>query len=688
MEYQYDIFLSYRHRPLDSIITQKTFHMVESYRLPKSLRNQGHDIRRAFRDTEELSVSRILTDTIDKALHSTNCLLLVCSTDTPSSEWVDREVAMFIELGRAQKIYPLLISGDPETSFPPSLKKIPDIMDRVMDVRCEGNDVKKIAAKEETALLKILADATGVGYRELQREHGLRKLRRFIAKAVVSSIVFFTVGAVSLGLMHRAQTYRDQAQAAEKSSMRILQELTYGLPDRLTGVPGAYSKISGILQDNAGQINRILLLSTDKTSAEYEVAANYEKVATAMTVLGSYKEAADYQQQAIVLYETLCNADQNFGPLASARNNLGKVLSSAGQYTAAAEEFDRAIALQEPLGDPVTLATMYGNACANASEQGSKEKAEDYFSRCMALLREEPETYQTILIRANASVSSAMLHYRVGRYADAEEKLKTAIQDYDTLCQQLDSTSNWNGLLQSISNLALVLTDEGQYESAEEYYLWAIDVSEKQLFDEENTESVSSLATLYNNCGICYNMQGQFSKAAVFYGKAAQLREKIYRASGTAPDAADFAACSMNVGDNAMKSGQFDTAWQAFETGLAVYQTVEDSLSSYQKADYLAWDAYYRMVHDRAYDDALNRAISACQVQPDSVMANMILGYTCLYAGYYEDCDRLLTMIASLGGGQADMIRNDIIAQQAAGLSSDHIAEVLSLLDGDWSNES
>ena len=158
MPFVYDAFFSYRHRPLDNEITQKTFNALESYRLPKALREKGFaDIRRAFRDTEELPVSRILTDTIDKALRSTNCLIVVCSTDTPESEWIDREVQTFIELGRAEHIYPLLITGDPERSFPPSLKLVPDVMDRVMDIRSPGNDVKKMMAREETELLRVIA---------------------------------------------------------------------------------------------------------------------------------------------------------------------------------------------------------------------------------------------------------------------------------------------------------------------------------------------------------------------------------------------------------------------------------------------------------------------------------------------------------------------------------------------------
>ena len=223
-QFDYDIFLSYRHKNLDSIITQKTFHHVESYRLPASLRRKGfRDIRRAFRDTEELPVSRILTDTIDKALCSTNCLLLVCSTDTPSSEWVDREVATFIELGRAEHIYPLLISGDPETSFPPSLKRVPDIMDRVMDARVPGNAPKKIMAKAKPELLKIIAGVTGCPLRELQREHGLRRARRFLAKALAAAAAFALAGTVSLWLMQQARKWSDRYRVLKKKGLNDSQ---------------------------------------------------------------------------------------------------------------------------------------------------------------------------------------------------------------------------------------------------------------------------------------------------------------------------------------------------------------------------------------------------------------------------------------------------------------------------------
>ena len=681
--FDYDIFLSYRHKNLDSIITQKTFQFVESFRLPKALKRKGYrDVHRAFRDTEELPVSRILTDTIDKALRSTKCLLLVCSTDTPSSEWVDREVSTFIELGRAEYIYPLLITGDPETSFPPSLKKVPDIMDRVMDIRTPGNPVRKMLAKEDPALLKILAAVAGCPLRELEREQGLRKARRVAAKALTAAAVFAAAGAVSLGLMRQAQNDRDRAQAAERSSMQVLQELTYDLPDKLTAVPGAYSKISGILEDNARQIQEILLLSTDKTAAEYEVAANYEKLATAMRVLGDYDTAANYQQQAIELYQTLCQADGDMTPLASAQNNYGRVLNAAGQYQQAAQAFQQAIALQRQSEENTeTLAAMLSNAGANAIALGQDAEAADFFRECETLLEEADDSaYNVLSIQAGNAYNYGVLLYRQGAYPQAQQRLSVAADAYAGLCERVDSPQNRNLWARAISGLALCLSDAGRYDEAEQQYRKAIAVSEELAVDAENTDSVATLASLYNNCGICMNVQGNFADADPYYSKAAELYGKIYNRTGTPEDGAQYATALLNTGENAFKAGIYDHSRKKFEEGLKAYEKMLSELGDYYTAQYYAWASYYTLIFSRDYKSAVDYGVAAVQLQPNNVAANLNLGYACLYAGYYEDCDKLLTAVAGLGGGMADAIRLDLDAQTRSGLHSDHLDALLALI--------
>ena len=76
----------------------------------------------------------------------------------------------------------------------------------------------------------------------------------------------------------------------------------------------------------------------------------------------------------------------------------------------------------------------------------------------------------------------------------------------------------------------------------------------------------------------------------------------------------------------------------------------------------------------------MDYGVAAVRLQPGNVLANLNLGYACLYAGYYDDCDQLLTWVAGLGEGQADVIRLDLDAQARAGLHSDHTDALLALL--------
>lgn len=681
--FDYDVFLSYRHKSLDSVITQKTFHFLESYRLPASLRRKGYrDIHRAFRDTEELPVSRILTDTIDNALRSTNCLLLICSTDTPSSEWVDREVATFIELGRAEKIYPLLISGSPEVSFPPSLKRVPDIMDRVMDIRTPGNPVRKMIAKEDPELLKIIAGITGCPFRELQREHGMRKARRFLLKACTAVAVFGVAVAVSLGLMNMAQNYRDQARAAERSSMQVLEELTYGLPNKLTNVPGAYSKISGILKENAQQINEILALSTDKTGAQYDIAANYEKLATAMSVLGSYDEAAVYQQEAIALYTQLSEEEGDLATLASAKNNYGKVLNQAGSYEAAAQAFREAIDLQRQVGsEPVRLATMLSNAGSNAISQGREEEAIALFQECgQVLAAAEESDYDAISIRADSDYNYGILLYRRGEYARAEQVLSESVARYDQMYARVDSRQNQNSWAKAVSALAMCQADQGNYDSAIENYSLAIGIAENLAADGENTDAMNTLAGLYNNCGICLSVQSRFQDADYYFSASAQVYGGISQKTGTAADRAVYAVALLNTGENAFKAGRYDHSREQFAQGLEVFEGAVSELGDYYASQYYAWACYNAVIHERDFEKAVDYGVEAVNLQPGNVLANINLGYACLYAGYYEDCDLLLTWACGLADGVSESVRLDLKVQQQAGLHSDHTAALLEKL--------
>ena len=685
MEFQYDAFFSYRHRPLDGEITQRTFNKLESYRLPAAIREQGcPEIRRAFRDTEELPVSRILTDTIDKALHSTNCLIVVCSTDTPSSEWIDREVQTFIEIGRADHIFPLLITGDPEHSFPPSLKLVPDAQDRMMDIRVPGNDVKKMMAREETELLRVISAIVDCEETELLREHKLRKNRRFAVRAISAAAAFAAVAGVSLGLMHLAQDYRDQAKQREQASMRILSELTYALPDHLTNIPGAYGRIAHILQRNTEDIEDILRLSQNRESAEMEAAANYEKLATAGSVLGDFDAALQHEDHAIAIFQQL--SDSGYMPgqeqLASAWNNRGSILSAAGRYTEAAAAYEEAITQQDALSEPNDLrqAQMLFNAGANAVSSGDEARAAAAFEESLRLLDKVPENADQLEASAKAHYNYALLHYRNGRYTEAEELLSSAAEDYDRLLVLVDSLQNRGSYIQALSLRAACLTDMGRFDEADFCYEQAIAAAEVLASDGENTEYSRNLSQLYNNRALAANIRGAYEEAEVFYAKAEAILQSISEKTGTAADQAGYALILLNRGENAFKLGEQPRSRAGFEAGLAAYQRALPELGDYDRAQYAAWKSYYELIHLRDYTAALETALAGLELQPNNVQVNLNLAYACLYCGYRDDAVNLLSQIAALGGGMAETIRVDLEAQQKAGLPLEGADELMQLL--------
>ena len=652
MDFRYDAFFSYRHKPLDAVITQRTFNLVESYRLPKTLRDRGfEEVQRAFRDTEELPVSRVLTATIDQALRSTKCLIVVCSTDTPSSEWIDREVATFIELDRADHIYPLLITGDPEHSFPPSLKLVPDILDRVMDIRTPDNNVRKMMAKAEIEVLRAISDMAGCTEAELLREHKMRKNRRFAARVGAGLAAFAAVAAISLGLMNLAQSYRNTAQKQEEASMRILNELTYSLPDHLTNVPGAYGKL-----------------------------------ANASAVLGTYDKALSAQETAIASYEELVrqSAEGSGEKLASAYNNLGNLYNASGRYDEAADAFSEAILRQtESGGDELQLARMVLNAGANEVNRGNEAEAITYFEKCIGLLPDadslEGEALETA---AKVRLNYGVMLYRQGKYSGAEEQLRVATELYERQLEQVDSLQNRAQMVQTMSVLATVMTDEGKFSEAEEVYALAIANAEVLAQDEENTAYQRNLAELCNNRAIAFNMHGDYKSADAMYSRAAEIYAKVASKTGAVSDRVMEALTKMNTGENAFKLPDYPRSKQCFREGLGIYESALGSLGRYDRAQYLAWLSYYRLIHERDYPGAFDAALEAYQLQPDNVLVNMNLGYACLYDGHYDDAKALLGAVGALGGGQVEMIRRDFEAQQAAGMENDRIPEILELLEG------
>ena len=107
----------------------------KTYRVPKSLvgrpRPDGpipSKIFPVFRDRDELASSPDLPAILRAALAQSAHIIVLCSPAAARSRWVNQEIIEFKRLGRADRILPLIVDGEPHSSapgrecFPPALR--------------------------------------------------------------------------------------------------------------------------------------------------------------------------------------------------------------------------------------------------------------------------------------------------------------------------------------------------------------------------------------------------------------------------------------------------------------------------------------------------------------------------------------------------------------------------------------
>lgn len=208
---RYAAFISYRHMPRDRLWAMRVMRDLETYRTAKALQAQAYPDRIAhlFRDEDEIPACSDLSEQIKDALKKSDNLIVVCSPDTPASRWVRREIELFQEMGKGDRVIPLLIAGEPEESYPPELRRR-RIERRGEDGTVEVEEIEPIAADvrprkderkqrtERRALLRLAATLLGCRFDDLARRDEER--RRATLRNRIGTLAAAMIAAASAGL--------------------------------------------------------------------------------------------------------------------------------------------------------------------------------------------------------------------------------------------------------------------------------------------------------------------------------------------------------------------------------------------------------------------------------------------------------------------------------------------------------
>lgn len=185
-------FISYSHH--DMAVAKWLQRRLEGFKLPTEIYNeidaQSRYLRPVFRDESDLDTG-ILGDELRKHLEESKYLILICSKNSAESKWVSDEAKAFVEIGRLDRIIPLILSDgtSPERELFPTYLR--ELFDKEPQKELLGINLHE--AGREKALIRIVSRMIDVSFDELWKRHEREKRRRIIVSSMFSAVTMFLV---------------------------------------------------------------------------------------------------------------------------------------------------------------------------------------------------------------------------------------------------------------------------------------------------------------------------------------------------------------------------------------------------------------------------------------------------------------------------------------------------------------
>jgi len=214
-EFRYRAYISYSHK--DENWAAWLHRALESYRVPRNLVGNNTSagevparIRPVFRDRDDLSSATDLGGIVKQALADSENLIVVCSPDAAASHWVKEEIREFARLGRADRIFCIIVGGEPaddgsvSACFSSALAEI-GLQEPL------AADLRKWADGKHVAKLKLIAGLLGIRLDEL-RQRDLQRRRKRQAFVSLGVLVALTLAVITVVSQISEQHQREKAE--------------------------------------------------------------------------------------------------------------------------------------------------------------------------------------------------------------------------------------------------------------------------------------------------------------------------------------------------------------------------------------------------------------------------------------------------------------------------------------------
>lgn len=482
MAARYQAFISYSHD--DERWAKWLQSALEGYRLPRQLAQQrlkdgavSSRLYPIFRDRDELASSADLSQSIQAALDESRALIVICSPAAARSRWVNEELRYFQSLGRADRVYCLLVSGspnrdDPDCAFPAALlhsatnEALPDPL---------AADVSPNADGKRGAMLKIAAGLLNVGIDELKQRDAQKQLRRrgFISAASV------LIAVVTLAFAIMTQIARDDAEIRRGQAESLINFMLGDLRDRLAPL-GRLDLLDSVGDEALQYFDAIGDRGTESEINSRVMALR--QIGEVRFRQGQYAEAEHTFTNSRDLAEHLhVSAPQNqeyLFELGQAEFWVGYAALEQADLQQAEASFEKYMVYSRQLLDTdpenadyqLELLYAYSNLGTVSLQRLNAEGALDYFEKSVSLnavlAANNPDDVGMRVDLGNGYSWIGAAQLQIGRLQESQSAYQTALDILTELDEANDSPLFSENRAQNAYHLGNVLLQQGDSEQA------------------------------------------------------------------------------------------------------------------------------------------------------------------------------------------------------------------------------
>ncbi len=231
---RYRAFISYSRR--DARQAKRLHRALETYRVPRDIVSPalapGRRLGKFFLDDEESAADPDLDAVLRAAIEESDNLIVVCSLASAKSDWVDKEVRVFLGLGK-ERVLSVIVDGEPRATdagnecYCPTLRRINPL----------GIDWRR--QQFARVMTKVVAGILRVDFDDLWKRHKRRRTKQ----RALATIVLLALGVFGFAIQQIASE-RDFASQLASEAQELLERREF----RLEGKYGTNEALVGVRQ--------------------------------------------------------------------------------------------------------------------------------------------------------------------------------------------------------------------------------------------------------------------------------------------------------------------------------------------------------------------------------------------------------------------------------------------------------